>query len=1384
MDTTQLLYLAGAFLLGFFFAWFMGRSGPKRALEECEANAHSLQRTLDDRARTVASLEGQLKQQVAQVDRLGTERSDLASKFTAAEESAAAVSAELTQLQQQLAAAEDERLRLEAELGHMRGAYADTRTRLAALVEETEIANAAAEVEAAEDAAEAEEFVEEVTTALAVAEEEHTAELDALTRQVQTLETELSATRAALARASAQVALRPELTTGKRQEYAALAGDADRIVAALHERDIAVADARNEVDYLRRTIGMLTAMGAELANEVERRRREQQLLVYEVAGLNAVTRNMEMKQLPDMQAAAAPQAQLAVKSEEQEALETRMAATAALNSELQSQLDERSKELADLKLESDPLQANLDELQAEIEALNAAKADLEAQVAARDTELTETKEKFSAVQTDAEGAAQAKTELQAALAARGVEWDQLLARINALNDELAAISAAEPATEAAAEAPAETPAETPAAPSDEVAAIATSAAAESSAAAIPQAARAADAAIPVDAAAGEHTGEPGAEPSAAVPAEQKVEAPAQTALAKLSAGVAAAVALFKRKNAQLAEYEQRVNVLAGEKGTLESTVTAKDQVLVSTQGKVEELQTALSQRSARFDALSMHASGLEAEMEVRQLDRSKLEAQVREVAASLQELAAAHGVNPGAAEAPAADPAAAVDAAVAEGMPVTAGPDALNAPAAAAAGTPEAVAQEAGVPEQAPAPVSTIDALTASAAAVAAVVRSKQSTLQETEAQLSAAQEQLAAIGAARDALNAELESRGLNLSDVQAKLAALQGDLGGEQGVRAALERKLNEFDAELQGYLAEYADPADLAPAEGAPAEGAPVEETAAPAAVGDGAVASKAAVAGEGASEPVAEVAAAAPAPGVKLAAKVALVGAVLKRRKDAVESANARIGELEDEIGALTSQKTELEGQIEQNEQTLAELNEQLTALQGQLADANTQLADANTQLADANGQHEAAQAEIARLTAEMETLQHQMDTVQAELTATDEERQRLQGQLDELNTDLSGLAAAWDAGDDATVTTLAEKLAGMVAEAQAVEAPAGEAPEGTTGGQANGEATRSMAVPLAASAGAVAVATTIRKKQLAMQDASAQLASAQEQQEALTTAKADLETQYQAQTTALEEAKAQLEALQQQLEAAAAAHTEELQTIDQKTAELQAQYNEAEAQRLQLQAQLDELTADQEAAKALLAERDAAAQEAQTRLEAVTLPVATEKTVSDFKAAARAAAEARGVPVRSTMDVQDLSQLKHIGVTFEQRLYRAGAGTFWEVAQLTNDDFELVLKLTEMQQLAMDMNEVRSDAVRLAEETETVGLLSEGETPDDFEPIQGIGKIFEQRLYSAGIRTYRQLADTSEEQLAEICRARKPLVPDYGSWIRQARIFLEVRASGK
>lgn len=154
-------------------------------------------------------------------------------------------------------------------------------------------------------------------------------------------------------------------------------------------------------------------------------------------------------------------------------------------------------------------------------------------------------------------------------------------------------------------------------------------------------------------------------------------------------------------------------------------------------------------------------------------------------------------------------------------------------------------------------------------------------------------------------------------------------------------------------------------------------------------------------------------------------------------------------------------------------------------------------------------------------------------------------------------------------------------------------------------------------------------------------------------------------------------------------------------------------------------------------------------------------------------AADAAIHAGRLPV-VTAAFQDLATVYGIGATYEQRLYNAGVGTYWELSHLSDDDFVSMLQLGDLQQKAIDLDAIRSDARRLAVETDAVGALWEGETPDDFEPILGIGKVFEQRLYDAGIRSYRRLAAATAEELAAICQAHTAVAPDFAAWIEQAK----------
>ena len=153
------------------------------------------------------------------------------------------------------------------------------------------------------------------------------------------------------------------------------------------------------------------------------------------------------------------------------------------------------------------------------------------------------------------------------------------------------------------------------------------------------------------------------------------------------------------------------------------------------------------------------------------------------------------------------------------------------------------------------------------------------------------------------------------------------------------------------------------------------------------------------------------------------------------------------------------------------------------------------------------------------------------------------------------------------------------------------------------------------------------------------------------------------------------------------------------------------------------------------------------------------------------AAADAAIGAMRFPTVSP-NCQKLSIINGIGEIFEQRLYNAGIGSYWEVAHLSDDDFQKMLRLTEWQLTAVDLDDLRAQARQLAEKTGTVGTLWEGETPDDFEQIAGIGKRFEHRLYAAGIRTYRALAACTEEDLAAII-GTQVVQPDFKRWIARA-----------
>jgi predicted flap endonuclease-1-like 5' DNA nuclease len=131
--------------------------------------------------------------------------------------------------------------------------------------------------------------------------------------------------------------------------------------------------------------------------------------------------------------------------------------------------------------------------------------------------------------------------------------------------------------------------------------------------------------------------------------------------------------------------------------------------------------------------------------------------------------------------------------------------------------------------------------------------------------------------------------------------------------------------------------------------------------------------------------------------------------------------------------------------------------------------------------------------------------------------------------------------------------------------------------------------------------------------------------------------------------------------------------------------------------------------------------------------------------------------------------QDLSAVAGIGTALEDRLYTAGVGSYWELAETPTESLQAMLKINN----ADELSRIKSSAMQMAVQTNTLGRAWDGTPPDDFEVMDGIGEIFERRLYEAGICTYEALAAQTLDRLQEICKAPDWNMPNYAAWLAKA-----------
>ncbi|MBK8797870.1 MAG: hypothetical protein IPM07_16675 [Anaerolineales bacterium] len=409
MDTTQILYLAGAFLLGFIIAWFAGRGGPTRAAEEAAAETDTVRRKLSTAESDLRKTQGQLKENLTSLDQLATDKDNLVKMLRTSEQGLSDAGAELDRLNAALNETHDARLLLETELEQARGALTDARGQIAGLMEKLDHVE-----EAASEASEAAE------TAITV--EQNTNEESAA--RMAELEGQLALARATAERlAEKEVLASAELYLRRREYRDIVAGGEDAIVGALATRDQSLTTTQIQLDYMRRDLSMLTSAGAQLAVTLEQRNQE-----YDNLRNRLVAERTDVRALPEVSLASA-----AAMPEDKNAA----APAAEAGPDLQAELEARAAELDELKQEYDELKAALDQAIAE-------RDDLQSQFDARLGDIEALNGKVTDSQQALQAVAAEKDDLLSRLAARAAIINTMLSKIGDFDEELRSIV---PATE-------------------------------------------------------------------------------------------------------------------------------------------------------------------------------------------------------------------------------------------------------------------------------------------------------------------------------------------------------------------------------------------------------------------------------------------------------------------------------------------------------------------------------------------------------------------------------------------------------------------------------------------------------------------------------------------------------------------------------------------------------------------------------------------------------------------------------------------------------------------------------------------------------------------------------------------------------------------------
>jgi predicted flap endonuclease-1-like 5' DNA nuclease/ABC-type phosphate transport system substrate-binding protein/DNA repair exonuclease SbcCD ATPase subunit len=561
---------------------------------------------------------------------------------------------------------------------------------------------------------------------------------------------------------------------------------------------------------------------------------------------------------------------------------------------------------------------------------------------------------------------------------------------------------------------------------------------------------------------------------------------------------------------------------------------------------------------------------------------------------------------------------------------------------------------------------------------------------------------------------------------------------------------------------------------------------------------------------------------------LEAELAALQTQLSRITEEREAFAAQIAPFQTQLDSINAERDAVEADLAALRLQLLNLTAERDAFEAELTLLQLQLEESKNERNSFEAELSALRAQIAELTLEKDTAEAESDTLRTRLSEISSERDSfeseltmLQVQMDEFESGRESLEAeidtlrgrlkdAQDHAQSAKVATEAEREATQKQLTQAVrERDAFETELLSTRAQISelnqerDQERSELAMQIselheqleAANSDRTALATAFETELTSLR---AQLADAE-------STKMSLEIELNQLRPQLAENRQMFAALEQELDRLQAdfSRLQQAKTADEETLEtLRLQLSEAQAVPAGLQADLDEwrsrfqtLAAEVETIRqgqaeaqaqrdALQAERDGlAAQLADVRLQLEALPPSLTAEVETAGAialitpiltSAVTAASTSGVVQAAELVAEirrdPLRDIHGIGPIYEQKLFNAGIYTFADLAALTPEQVQDIIRPASWQQIfpAVWIEE----AARLAQ-----GVDVPADTDHDpLRDLNGIGPVYEQKLFDGGIFTFADLAAATPEQLRTLIQPESWQRFDPEAWIAEAQVI--------